>query len=164
METQGNKTRKKKWPGKNLGELINFLEEQYPDGIPIKDVAERLGVTQSSISQMFRLDDTRLSKAEWIAGRYGYRIDLFFPKRKYEDGYVPAKPRMSYPDAGNLLGLVNYIQDSEYTITFVAEKTGVTRGVFTKAFQSGDISISLLYQILDILGLCVIWKFTKIEN
>lgn len=113
---------------------------------------------------MFRLDDAKLSKVEWIAGQYGFRVQLFFPNKKLEDGYTPLKPRWSFPDAGNLLGLAKYIQDSEYPITFVAEKTGINRATIVNAFRTGDIKLSNLNTILDTLGICVIWKFTKIEE
>lgn len=157
-------TRQKKWPAKNLGAIISFLDQLYPSGIPIEDVAKRMNITAQAISNMFRRDDMKLSKAEEIYESFGYRLKLFYPERNYSDGYVPLPPRFEYPQAGNLSGLVKYIQDSEYSVTFVAEQTGVTTVSIRKAFQTGDIIISRLYHIVETLGISVFWEYEKIDK
>ena len=163
MSVKG-KPNKKKWPRKILGEMINFLEEVTPEGLSLGSISEHTGCSKSSISNLFVHDDMKLSKAEEIAEMYGYTLRLFFPERRYEDGYVPAPPKKSYPDAGNLKGLVKYIQDSEYSINFVAERNNMSSNVLNRAFKCGDISLSTLYRVLDSLNLCVLWRFEKTDN
>lgn len=153
--------KKKRWPRKNLGELLNFLEERHPDGLSLQALAEKMKMERGGVSNMFRKDDARLSKAEEIARLYGYELKLFFPVRRYDDGYVPQKPKLRFDNAGNLSGLVKYIQDSEYSLPFVAERIGISPNVLHRAFRKGDIKISTLNAIIDEFGLCAIWKFIK---
>ena len=155
------RVKRKKWPRKVLGELANFLERFYPNGLSLTGIANDLGMTPQAISNMFRRDDMKLSKAEEIASVYGYRLQLFYPVRVYKDDYVPPAPVRLYPDAGNLTGLVKYIQDSGYSITFVAEHNGMSTSTLTTAFKNGDIQLSTLYRILDCLGLWVSWNFVE---
>lgn len=158
------KAYRKRWPRKNLGELLNFLEEQHPDGVSIQAVSQKMDTCTGNISRMFHNDDMKLSMAEHIADVYGYRLNLFFPVRSLTDGYEPAAPRRTYDNAGNLSGLIQYIQDSEYSIPFVAEQTHVSVGTVRNAFIKGDIKISTLNSILDALAIQSIWKFTKKDN
>lgn len=155
------RVKRKKWPRKNLGELLNFLETFYPDGISLEELAKDIKTTKGSISNMFRRDDMKLSKAEKICDMYGYKLSLFFPVRRWEDGYVPRPPSKAYPNAGNLGGLVKYIQDSEYSMTFVAEKNNMSVTTLTSAFSTGDILLSTLNSVVDTLGICIIWNFYK---
>lgn len=152
----------KRWPRKNLGELLNFIEERHgTDQLSLQELSEDLEMTRGGASSAFRKDDMKLSKVQQIARKYGYRLDLYFPVRTYSDGYVAPKPRRQYPNAGVLTGLVKYIQDSGYSIQFVAEKMNVSPQCIHRAFNNGDISISLLNDFVDALGICVIWKFEK---
>lgn len=154
----------KKWPRKNLGELIDFLEKVNPEGISLHTLAEKFSVTRASISNMFNKDEMKLSKAEEIARLYGHSLTLFFPQRVHKDGFVPPPPKREFPNAGNLTGLVKYIQDSDYSIAWVAEVNGFSPNVLTRAFENGDISIRTLKRINDNLGLCVIWKFEPLPK
>lgn len=154
--------KKKKWPRKNLGELIAFLEERNPGGVALENVAQLLGTTPQAISNIFRRDDIKLSKAEQIARAYGYELRLFYPVRTFNDGYVPTKPVYSYPNAGNLSGLIKYIHDSEYCFTFIAERMGMHPTTISKVFKTGDINISKLNMLLDALNIYVHWNFIKI--
>lgn len=157
------RVKRKKWPRKVLGELANFLEQFYPDGLSLTGVAEDLDTTPQAISNMFRRDNMKLSKAEEIATTYGYKLKLFYPVRIFNDGYQPPAPVKTYPNANNLTGLVKYIQDSEWSVTFVAEYCNISTSTLTTAFTKGDIQLSTLYEILDRLGLYVNWKFIKDE-
>lgn len=152
---------KNKWPRKNLGELANFLEEMHPEGLSLSAVAKKLGVQQGAVSNFFRHDDMHLSRIEEIAGIYGYSLHLYFPVRKLEEGYEPRKPRTTFENAGALEGLVKYIQDSEYSIPFIAEQMKISPNTIRNAFRKGDIMVSTLNQMLDALGICMIWKFEK---
>lgn len=149
----------KKWPRKNLGEVIDFLERVNPEGVSLQTLADKFGVTRGSISNMFSKDDMKLSKAESIANGYGYELKLFFPRRIHKDGFVPPEPKREFPNAANLSGLVKYIHDSDYSFSWVGEVNGISANVLTRAFEKGDISIRTLKKIIDNLGLCVIWSF-----
>lgn len=163
--TQGTKIiKKKKWPRKTLGELVNFLEQCYPEGLSLEKIADDLNTTPQAVSNMFRRDNMKLSKAEAIINAYGYRLELFYPIRVFSDGYKPHEPPRLYPNAGNLKGLVKYIQDSEWSITFVAEQSHMSTSVLTKAFDKGDILLSTLYEVLDSLGMTITWKWFKINK
>ena len=59
---------------------------------------------------------------------------------------------------------MKYIQDSEWSVTFVAEYCNISTSTLTTAFTKGDIQLSTLYEILDRLGLYVNWKFIKDES
>ena len=151
----------KRWPRKNLGDLVSFLEEINPQGINVTSLANRLGGSAGNISNMFCRDDMKLSKAEQIARAYGYKLLLYFPKRDPDDTFGVAPFKLNYPNAGNLTGLVEYIRDSGYSITFFSEQSGIGRNILQRAFTNGDISLATLNHILDTMGLCVIWKFIK---
>lgn len=152
---------KKIWPRKNLGELLNFLEEQHPEGLSLHVLAEKFNMTTAGVSNMFRKDDCRLSKIEEIADRYGYKLILYFPVRTFLDGYVPAPPKKTYPNAGNISGMVKYFQDSEYSIPFVAEYMHILPAVLRYAFNKGDIKVSIINKFQDAFGKCVVWDFKK---
>ncbi len=154
---------KNTWPRKNLGELLNFLDRIYPEGYTLDTLAEKFGVTRESFSQMFRGDDAKLSKAEAIARAYGYRLTLYFPQKTRLLGELhTSAPRHTYPDAGNLAGLVKYIQDSNISIHHMGLRIGRRYGPINAAFSKGDIKISMLYEILKNLNINVIWNFEKL--
>lgn len=157
-------TYKKKWPSKNLGELVNFLYDRHPEGIRIKELAERLDTTPQNISWMFTRDDMKLSKAEAIAGAYGYALHLYFPLKEVLGMTASSAQRRSFPNAGNLSGMVQYIYDSNYSINFVSIQMGKSPELLTRAFNSGDMQISTMYRVIDTLGIYVIWEFQKIED
>ncbi len=123
------------------------------------DLAARLGGKPGNISHMFSRDDMKLSKAEQIASAFGYHLQLFFPKRNPDDTFGATPYKFDFPNAGNLTGLVDYIRESGYSITFFSERTGVGRTILQRAFTIGDIRISTLSKIVDETGMCIIWKF-----
>lgn len=155
-------THKKHWPRKNLGDLVNFLEERYPDGLSLAILSEELGVTKGSISNMFIKDDIKLSKAEAIARHYGYELKLFFPMKRYPEDYMPpVRIKEEYPNAGNLRGMYNYIRDSGMRLIDAARRCELTKKILADALSKGDIQISVLNKFLDGFEICVIWKFVK---
>lgn len=169
MENENNQQRRHKvyektWPRKNLSEIINFLETIYPEGVVGKTLAADLGVTPQSISGLFSNDDMKLSKAESIARSYGYELKLFFPLHQRLEWFTPPPPRHNFPNAGNLSGLVQYVNDSGYSVSYTASKIGKDPNMLFRAFHKGDIKISILNRLLDALGICAIWKFEKIKN
>lgn len=155
---------KKRWPGKNLGELLNFLEDRHPDGISLKSLSAELGMTIGAISNIFIRDDLKLSKAEEIVRAYGYELHLFFPVRTYPVGFTPPQSDRSFENAGNIAGLAKYIYDSNWTINSVSKNMDIYPTVLTNAFTKGDILLSSLYKITDALGICFFWRFEKLED
>lgn len=158
------RVKRKKWPRKTLGELVNFIEQFYPDGLSLTGIAADLDVTPQAVSNMFRRDDMKLSRAEEIIRSYGYELKLYYPVRVFNDGYIPMPPTRLYPNAGNLTGLVKYIQDSEYSMAFVAERNNISTSTLTMAFTKGDILLSTLYEVIDSLGLWMKWEYEKIDK
>lgn len=152
----------KNWPRKNLGELVNFLDKQYPDGFSLAELSEKTHMTNQNISQMFRRDDMKLSRAEKIASDYGYRLRLFFPEKEIM-GLDYSHKKRDFPNAGNLSGLVKYIADSNISINFMSQRIGRANIVLTNAFAKGDIFISTLYEIIKNLNIEVIWSFETPE-
>ena len=158
------KQRKKKWPARNLEELICFLEEQYPDGkFSVADIASRIGDSKSAVSCMFLRDDMKLSKAEHIASCYGYTLSIFFPEYERESEFIrPLNKKVRcYEGKGNLKGLADYIRDGRLSVSEIAKKIDKDRNVLIKAFATGDIQISTLYLIVDTLGKYIVWRFNK---
>lgn len=155
------RVKKKRWPRKTLGELLNFMEQFYPEGISLAKLSGDLKVSPQAVSNMFRRDDMRLSKACEIVSSYGYELHLYFPIKRLESGYTPVPPSRQFPNAGNLSGLVKYIQDSEYPISFVAEQANIAASTVARAFDYGDIQLSTLYRIVDALSIYVNWQFIK---
>ena len=154
---------KKGWPRHNLARLTEFLDSQHPDGYTLRDLEQRMGMKQQNISQSFRRDDMKLSKAERIARTYGYRLLLFFPEweRPYPDSLPPKK---EYPNAGNLSGLVKYMRDRNITISHMAQRIGHAPNVLSNAFTKGDILLSTLREITDNLKIEVIWSFEPLNE
>lgn len=158
------KSYKKSWPRKNLGALVNFLEEQHPEGINLYVVADKLGITEQAVSYIFVKDDMKLSRAQEIAAAYGYSIMLYFPEKTYPEGIIPPPMKYKFENAGQLSGLVKYISDCNYSIGFVSKMIGMNPQMILTAFKKGEIFISNLYSIVNALGINVIWKFYKIND
>lgn len=158
---------KKKWPAKNLGELIHFLETQHSEGLSIKSISKKTGMTQQNISYLFNKDDMKLSKAESVVQAYGCTLKLFFPQRIWKfqiTGLTRNKPRREFPNAKNLSGLVKYMNDSNKTINSMCKDMGINNSVLTSAFNNGDIYISTLYDVAEHLGIEFVWSFEPNKN
>ena len=153
-----NITYKKRWKGKVLGELLNFLREQHTDGVSIRAVANVLGTTPQCVSAMFVKDDTKLSKVEWIVNKYGYRLSLSYPASDRSDAPVPKQ----YRTDNNLGGLIKYVFNEGWKISNLSVLTHLNLEVLNRAFSTGDIKMSTLFNITDSLGIDIIWAFNKI--
>ncbi|MBR1434029.1 MAG: hypothetical protein IJ584_02830 [Bacteroidales bacterium] len=158
------KTYKKNWPMKNLGELLNFLDRMHPDGLSLNALSRKMGITPGAVSNLFMRDDMKLSKAESIVRSYGYELKLFFPVRTYAEGITPPNYAKDFDSAGNLKGLAKYIYDSNWSINYVATLMHMYPKMLSSAIKKGDILLSKLNMVTDALGICYFWRYVKIEN
>lgn len=155
----------KKWPRRNLMDLAEFLDQQYTYGIPMKEVAERIGMTQQGVSQLFMKDNMKLSTAEKIAESYGYRLKLYYPIRENKFGLPIVKHTADkFPNAGNLKGLIEYFLDCNISVYQMSKRIGLCDNTLRNCLKKGDMMIQRLYQILRNLKIEVLWKFEKIEE
>lgn len=158
---------KKKWPCKHLGELIHFLESQHTEGLSIKAISEKTGLKIQYISSLFKNDDMKLSRAESIVESYGYSLKLFFPQKEWIFGGpldINPKSKRKFPNAGNLGGLVKYINDSNKTINSLSKDMMISNNVLTSAFNNGDIFLSKLFMVIKTLDIEVFWSFEKKQS
>lgn len=160
----GKRVYRKRWPRKNLGELLNFLEGLHPQGLSLNELSGELGLTVGALSNLFMRDDLKLSRAEYIVSAYGYRLRLFFPVKTYPEGITPPVYTRKFDKAGNITGLAKYIYDSNWTINSVSKEIGIWPSILTNAFNKGDILLSNLYRITDALGIYFIWEYDKIQS
>ena len=154
----------KKWPRKTLSEVLNFLEMVHPEGLNIRILAQELGMTPGSVSNLFRRDNMKLSKVEKIAEAYGYQVRLLFPTKTYPEGITPPKHGKTFKNAGKLTGLAMYIYDSNRNIHFVSREMKMYSTMLNNAFSSGDILLTNLYKVTDHLGIVFLWRFEKIKQ
>ena len=160
--TQRARSYRKRWPGKILGELTAFLRERHGGEMNEREIAKVLGCTQQNVCSMFIHDDMRLRKAEWIAEAYGYTLELYFPKKQFffED-QLPPPHKTSYPNSGNLLGLTEYMLDSNWSVLHLSRITGCSYMALKNAFADGDIRLSELRRCTDAIKITCVWKFVK---
>lgn len=154
----------KKWPRKNLGELVNFLELQHPEGLSLRSLADDLDVTAQTVSRTFIRDDMKLSRAEEIAKAYGYELKLFYTEKEFLFEPINPVKRKNFPNAGNLAGLIKYIYDCNYSVAYVCTLANMNYNILMAALTNGDIFVSRLYEIVNALKIEVLWIFDKIDN
>lgn len=149
----------KKWPKKNLGELIAFIEGEFPEGIKLETISEKTGLAKQYISFMFKNDKMSLKMAERITSSLGHELKLYFP----ELHDMPKHPEVmrEYPNAGNLSGLVNYLSQRNISIHHMSGRIGKSDSVIKLAFEKGDIQLNTLYEITENLNIEFIWEFIK---
>lgn len=152
-------TRSKKWPCITLKPLFDFLCMIHPEGINLDVVADELGTTSKNLSHMFLMDNMYLSKAESIVMAYGYKVILKYTyDYTFPDGCVN---RYDYPYAGNLYGIVDYCNNTNRTINYVACCSKCKRDTIASALSRGDISLTILNQIAFSIGVKIEWEFIK---
>ena len=144
------------WPAKNLGELISFLSTQHPGGLSANAISRRCQVSPQAISGRFLKDDANLSVAERMARVYGYQLELSFQKQVAGN---PVPPSVSFPNAGNLQGLVKVLTREQITIHQIARRVHVDYSVISRAFRKGDIRISVLKSIVAAYGITMEWNW-----
>lgn len=152
------------WPSHTLQELVSFLDNQHPGekGL-VRTVSERIGVTPQSISAVFRKDDASLAWVENVAASYGYELRLSFPEMEQKGTVIPSRVvSMDYPDAGQLAGLVECVRRSNMTINALSRRMKVSHHTVDRAFETGDIKISVLKRMACVLGIKVQWVWIPI--
>lgn len=155
-------TRKKtNWPRKNLGELLGFIDRQYPDGYGLADIESVTGICRQHLSQMMQRDNMKLSMAAKIVSAYGCSLSLFFPVRERCGLDYSTYREQRFDGAGLLAGLAKYIYDSRRSVHSVCSGIGISSGVLLRAFRSGDISIATLYAVTGYLHIEMLWHFDR---
>lgn len=155
---------KKSWPAKNLKEIIDFLEHEHGGEPSLEEISKQTGLSTANLSAMFVKDDMKLSRAEEIVRSYGYELSLFFPLKEYPFCWESHVIRREFPNAGNLSGLVKYMYDLNMTINSMSKRINRSNCVLSKAFATGDIFLSCLYDIIKNFNIDIIWKYTKIDS
>lgn len=149
------------WPSHNLRDLVSFLSLQYPGGISLSSVSEKLGVSAQAVSAILVKDDCYLSWVEKLAVRFGYTLRL-----KY---VIPVPMGISkgnkasevFPNAGNLAGLAEYATTYNMTINALANKLNLNYRVVKRALKEGKIKLSTLNEILRSLDIKVMWVWVE---
>lgn len=152
----------KKWPCQTLRPVSQFLNRMHPEGIHVRTVANKLGMSPQSFSAYFQNDNMHLSKAEAIAAAYGCRLVLEY---RYEGEYPDAggKAEIHVPEeVGNLAGIEEYRQRMGLSIKGLADRCGCNRATITNALRRGDIMLDMLAEITNGLNLNVDWHWTPI--
>lgn len=152
---------KKSWPCGRTGPLVEFLLGIYPEGIPLADLASKLGVSVSVISNAFRVDNMHLSRAEAIAKAYGYELRLIY---RYRGQYPSDSVYTPSRNVGNLSGLEEYCQRMKRTYHFIATNAGFNGRALASAISKGDIMLDRLDTISTCLGLSIDWNFIKKDD
>lgn len=152
----------KKWPKKNLSELVSLLENEYPEGVKLDNLSKRVGMTKQYLSYMFKNDKMSLAIAERITNKLGYELKLYFP----ELHDIPKHPEVmkEYPNAKNLSGLVNLLSQKNISIHYMSTRINKADSVLKRAFETGNIRLDILYTIADNLNIDFVWDFNRITK
>lgn len=153
------------WPAHNLDEVVSFLRTQHPGEKGMaRAVSERLGVSPPTVSVVFKRDDASLSWVDKVAAAYGYELRLSFPvismKGSVMQGRVAA---MDYPNAGKLAGMVECVRMGNMTINALANRMKVNHHTVVRAFETGDIKISVLKRMARALEIEVEWNWAPLS-
>ncbi len=153
-----SKSRTKKWPKKNLGHLVDLLEQVYPEGVTLSELAARTGNSVASLSAMFCRDNMHLSAVEGIARSLGYELAIGY---KYMGQYPSDSTFTPSGRSGNLSGLEEYCQRLNRSLNYVAGICGIKRDVISSALVKGDIMVGTLNMIAAKIGLTLFWHYQK---
>lgn len=151
---------KNHWPAQHLREVISFISLQHPEGICLSAVSEKIGVSPQAISSLLLRDDTMLSTVEKIAQAYGYTCRLHFPK--CQDPLCNAFCQDT-SKAGNLADLFQYAFDRNYSLLSLSKLIGCNRSVLDRAIQTGDIKLSVMNTIVNVLTISVTWEWVLLS-
>lgn len=164
MMTDKKRVKKKKWPAENLSELVTFLDEMNPNGIAVRDMSRRTGLTQQYISWMMMRDDCKLSTAIRIALDYGYRLEIVAPEGKKPWEPVKNFKHKDFPNAGPLSGVADFLNTEQINLSEAARRAKISRTGFELALKRGDAMVGTIKRIAAGLGIYLEWKFIKIEK
>ena len=153
------------WPAHNLEEVVSFLRTQHPGekGMACA-VSERLGVTPQSVSAVFRKDDASLAWVEKVTSAHGHELLFSFPEKPMKGSVMQRRvASMDYPNAGKLAGLVECARMDNMTINALANKMKVSPHTVIRAFETGDIKISVLKRMARALEIEVEWIWVPLS-
>ena len=147
------------WTAHTLQELVSFLGDQHQGEKRIVcAVSERLRVTPQSVSAVFRKDDASLAWVEKVAAAYGHELQLSFPEMPMKGSVMQRRvAAMDYPNAGKLAGMLECVRMDNITINALAIKMKVSPHTVIRAFETGDIKISILKRMASVLGIDIQW-------
>ena len=150
--------RTKRWPGNNLGHLIDLIYRLYPGGVTLSELSKRTGMSVRNLSAILCKDNTHLSTVEGIARSLGYVLHIDY----YYAGEYPSDSTFNPSQcSGNLYGLEEYCQRLNRSVNYVAGVCGVKRDVVASALAKGDIMVETLIMIAAAIGLTLSWKYVK---
>lgn len=153
------------WPAHNLDEVVSFLWTQHPGEKGMaRAVSERLGISPPTVSVVFKRDDASLSWVDKVAAAYGYELRLSFPEKPMKGSVMQRRvASMDYPNAGKLAGLVECARMDNITINALAIKMKVSPHTVIRAFETGDIKISVLKRMARALEIEVEWNWAPLS-
>ena len=154
------------WPAHNLEEVVSFLRTQHPGERGLaRAVSERLGITVQAVSAVFRKDDASLAWIGKVAAAYGFQLRLSFPEIAQKGGRMLDKvAAINFPNAANLSGLVECVKRSNMTINALSRRINVHYVTIERAFETGDIKISVMKRIAQALGIRIQWTWAQIDK
>ena len=127
-------------------------------------VSERLGVSPPTVTVVFKRDDASLSWVERVAEAYGYELRFSFPEKPMKGSVIQSRvASMDYPNAGKLAGLVECARMDNITINALAIKMKVSPHTVIRAFETGDIKISVLKRMARALEIEVEWNWAPLS-
>ena len=128
-------------------------------------VSERLGVTPQSVSAIMTKDDTSLTWVDKVAAAYGYELRFSFPEKPMRGSVMQCRvAAINYPNAGKLAGLVECVRMDNITINALAIKMKVSPHTVIRAFETGDIKISVLKRMARALEIEVEWSWFQLRD
>jgi len=128
-------------------------------------VSERLGITAQAVSAVFKKDDASLAWVEKVAAAYGFQLRLVFPEVTFSGAVLQSRVEtMEFPNAGNLAGLLECVRQKNLTIHALSCMMHISPHTVMRAFETGDMKISLLKRMARSLHIDIRWDWTQLES
>lgn len=145
-----------KYPFKRLGFFEAFLRAV---GATQNDVADIVGIKQSSVCRWFLIDDVMISNIYEVANHYGYNLEpQVFTNNESVNERTRDLSRYLIAKSGGKLEIkkLTFLQlalDLEpRTKEEIAKEIGIEYPSISRWFRMDDIAVSRLVQLCDILG------------
>lgn len=143
----------------NLNKRLQFLESLLlATGTSKSRLAEIMGVSAQNIFVYFKRDDMKLSVAQEMASRLGFKLGFTLEKEGAPSSSATLMDIESLVNANGLSRLAFLrVAMGQYGIQRkdIAEKLGLNYTGVNRWFKVDDISISYIYRIAALYGLDV---------